>query len=84
MLLEQDEDEPPGKKSKISPQTDVRWISESGTIDCFILLGPTAAHVFSQYAQLTGTENSPKTVKGGMTKIHILDFCRFFIEIDFF
>ncbi|XP_016129916.1 neutral alpha-glucosidase C [Sinocyclocheilus grahami] len=53
------EEEPPGKKSKISPQTDVRWISESGTIDCFILLGPTAAQVFSQYAQLTGYQALP-------------------------
>ncbi|XP_016406741.1 neutral alpha-glucosidase C-like isoform X2 [Sinocyclocheilus rhinocerous] len=53
------EDEPPGKKSKISPQTDVRWMSESGTIDCFILLGPTAAQVFSQYAQLTGYQALP-------------------------
>uniref|UniRef100_A0A8C2GTI5 Glucosidase, alpha; neutral C n=1 Tax=Cyprinus carpio TaxID=7962 RepID=A0A8C2GTI5_CYPCA len=53
------DDEPPGKKSKISPQTDVRWISESGTIDCFILLGPTAAQVFSQYAQLTGYQALP-------------------------
>uniref|UniRef100_A0A8C2BB02 Glucosidase, alpha; neutral C n=1 Tax=Cyprinus carpio TaxID=7962 RepID=A0A8C2BB02_CYPCA len=44
---------------KISPQTDVRWISESGTIDCFILLGPTAAQVFSQYAQLTGYQALP-------------------------
>uniref|UniRef100_A0A673JIP9 Neutral alpha-glucosidase C-like n=1 Tax=Sinocyclocheilus rhinocerous TaxID=307959 RepID=A0A673JIP9_9TELE len=56
---EPNEDEPPGKKSKISPQTDVRWMSESGTIDCFILLGPTAAQVFSQYAQLTGYQALP-------------------------
>ncbi|XP_073725622.1 neutral alpha-glucosidase C [Misgurnus anguillicaudatus] len=51
--------EPPGKKSKITPQTDVRWVSESGTIDCFILLGPSAAQVFSQYAQLTGYQALP-------------------------
>ncbi|KAI7804772.1 putative neutral alpha-glucosidase C-like, partial [Triplophysa rosa] len=55
----EEENEPPGKKSKITPQTDVRWISESGTIDCFILLGPSAAHVFSQYAQLTGCQALP-------------------------
>ncbi|XP_073783864.1 neutral alpha-glucosidase C isoform X4 [Danio rerio] len=55
----EDEDEPPGKKSRISPRTDVRWISESGTIDCFILLGPTPAQVFSQYAQLTGYQALP-------------------------
>ncbi|XP_065144709.1 neutral alpha-glucosidase C [Paramisgurnus dabryanus] len=51
--------EPPEKKSKITPQTDVRWVSESGTIDCFILLGPSAAQVFSQYAQLTGYQALP-------------------------
>lgn len=68
LLSEQGEDEPPGKKSKISPQTDVRWISESGTIDCFILLGPTAAQVFSQYAQLTGTDHPPNIVSGGITE----------------
>uniref|UniRef100_A0A3B3CK28 Glucosidase II alpha subunit b n=2 Tax=Oryzias melastigma TaxID=30732 RepID=A0A3B3CK28_ORYME len=41
------------------PQTDVRWISESGIIDVFIMLGPTAKHVFSQYASLTGTQSFP-------------------------
>jgi len=69
LVSEQNEDEPPGKKSKIAPQTDVRWISESGTIDCFILPGPTAAQVFSQYAQLTGTYQSPNIC--GITKIYI-------------
>ncbi|XP_052001773.1 neutral alpha-glucosidase C isoform X2 [Xyrauchen texanus] len=55
----EEEKEPSGKTSKITAQTDVRWISESGTIDCFILLGPTPAHVFSQYAQLTGYQALP-------------------------
>ncbi|KAA0711416.1 Calpain-1 catalytic subunit [Triplophysa tibetana] len=55
----EEENEPPGKKTKITPQTDVRWISESGTIDCFILLGPSPAQVFSQYAQLTGYQALP-------------------------
>lgn len=36
------------------PQTDVRWISESGIIDAFILLGPRPQDVFAQYAALTG------------------------------
>lgn len=36
------------------PQTDVRWISESGIIDAFILLGPRPHDVFAQYAALTG------------------------------
>ncbi|KAK3509287.1 hypothetical protein QTP70_028587 [Hemibagrus guttatus] len=36
------------------PQTDVRWISESGIIDVFIMLGPKPSDVFTQYASLTG------------------------------
>uniref|UniRef100_A0A8C1AH05 Glucosidase II alpha subunit b n=2 Tax=Cyprinus carpio TaxID=7962 RepID=A0A8C1AH05_CYPCA len=44
-----------GKK----PQTDVRWISESGIIDVFIMLGPKPSKVFSQYASLTGTQSFP-------------------------
>uniref|UniRef100_A0A8C2PYD7 Neutral alpha-glucosidase AB n=1 Tax=Cyprinus carpio TaxID=7962 RepID=A0A8C2PYD7_CYPCA len=44
-----------GKK----PQTDVRWISESGIIDVFIMLGPKPSDVFSQYASLTGTQSFP-------------------------
>lgn len=40
--------------SSESPQTDVRWISESGIIDVFIMLGPTPKDIFSQYASLTG------------------------------
>lgn len=41
------------------PQTDVRWISESGIIDAFILLGPRPQDVFAQYAALTGTQAFP-------------------------
>uniref|UniRef100_A0A8C9ZHG4 Glucosidase II alpha subunit n=1 Tax=Sander lucioperca TaxID=283035 RepID=A0A8C9ZHG4_SANLU len=45
--------------SSETPQTDVRWISESGIIDVFIMLGPTPNDVFSQYASLTGTQSFP-------------------------
>ncbi|CAB1455050.1 unnamed protein product [Pleuronectes platessa] len=45
--------------SSETPQTDVRWISESGIIDVFIMLGPTPKDVFSQYASLTGTQSFP-------------------------
>uniref|UniRef100_A0A674C763 Glucosidase II alpha subunit a n=1 Tax=Salmo trutta TaxID=8032 RepID=A0A674C763_SALTR len=41
------------------PQTDVRWISESGIIDVFIMLGPRPNDVFTQYASLTGTQAFP-------------------------
>lgn len=38
-----------------TPQTDVRWMSETGIIDVFLLLGPTPADVSAQYTTLTGT-----------------------------
>ncbi|KAL4238130.1 hypothetical protein ACF0H5_002842 [Mactra antiquata] len=41
------------------PQTDTHWMSESGVIDIFIMLGPSAHDVYYQYAQLTGTTNLP-------------------------
>uniref|UniRef100_A0A8C9VE92 Glucosidase II alpha subunit n=1 Tax=Scleropages formosus TaxID=113540 RepID=A0A8C9VE92_SCLFO len=44
--------------SKVA-QTDVRWISESGIIDVFIMLGPKPTDVFAQYASLTGTQSFP-------------------------
>uniref|UniRef100_A0A8B9R9L2 Glucosidase, alpha; neutral C n=1 Tax=Astyanax mexicanus TaxID=7994 RepID=A0A8B9R9L2_ASTMX len=47
------------EETKVSPQTDVSWVSESGQIDCFVLLGPSPADVFSQYAQLTGYQALP-------------------------
>ncbi|XP_060790248.1 neutral alpha-glucosidase C isoform X1 [Neoarius graeffei] len=53
------EDGPPVKKSRKNPQIDVNWVSEIGQIDCFILLGPSPAQVFSQYAQLTGYQALP-------------------------
>ncbi|XP_064293516.1 neutral alpha-glucosidase AB isoform X2 [Phalacrocorax carbo] len=42
-----------------TPQTDVRWMSESGIIDVFLLLGPAPAAVAGQYAALTGTQALP-------------------------
>ncbi|MBN3316980.1 GANAB glucosidase, partial [Atractosteus spatula] len=36
-----------------TPQTEVRWISESGIIDAFVMLGPRPTDVFAQYASLT-------------------------------
>jgi alpha-glucosidase (family GH31 glycosyl hydrolase) len=41
------------------PQMDTRWISESGVIDVFILMGPSPADVFRQYARLTGATPLP-------------------------
>ncbi|KAM4643585.1 neutral alpha-glucosidase AB isoform 4-T4 [Amazona ochrocephala] len=48
-----------GKGGGETPQTDVRWMSESGIIDVFLLLGPAPAAVMGQYAALTGTQALP-------------------------
>ncbi|XP_027131085.1 neutral alpha-glucosidase C isoform X2 [Larimichthys crocea] len=50
----QDDQTPPVKRKRMQPQTDVHWLSESGVIDCVVLLGPGPQQLFSQYAQLTG------------------------------
>ncbi|XP_064421172.1 neutral alpha-glucosidase C [Latimeria chalumnae] len=50
---------PGQRKERIVPQTDVRWMSESGIIDAFVLLGPSPLAVFKQYAQLTGIPALP-------------------------
>uniref|UniRef100_A0A8C3KDR0 Glycoside hydrolase family 31 N-terminal domain-containing protein n=1 Tax=Calidris pygmaea TaxID=425635 RepID=A0A8C3KDR0_9CHAR len=44
-------------KQREVPLTDVRWMSESGIIDVFLLMGPTAFDLFKQFAQLTGTNS---------------------------
>ena len=41
------------------PQTDTHWMSESGIIDIFIILGPRPYDVFRQYSSLTGTQTLP-------------------------
>ncbi|XP_061700761.1 neutral alpha-glucosidase C isoform X2 [Syngnathoides biaculeatus] len=41
------------------PHTDVHWLSESGVIDCLVLLGPSPAEMYRQYAQLTGFQALP-------------------------
>ncbi|XP_046774382.1 neutral alpha-glucosidase C isoform X1 [Gallus gallus] len=46
-------------KQRAVPVTDVRWMSESGIIDVFLLMGPTAFDIFKQFAQLTGTQALP-------------------------
>lgn len=48
---------PVAAKPKV--KTDVRWMSESGIIDVFLLSGPTPSDVFKQYSYLTGTQAMP-------------------------
>ena len=38
---------------------DTHWISESGIMDVFVLMGPKPADVLTQYATLTGTATMP-------------------------
>uniref|UniRef100_A0A8C3HFX7 Glucosidase alpha, neutral C n=1 Tax=Chrysemys picta bellii TaxID=8478 RepID=A0A8C3HFX7_CHRPI len=47
------------ERQRVVPQTDVRWMSESGIIDVFLLMGPNPFDIFKQYAQLTGTQALP-------------------------
>lgn len=44
-------------KQRAVPLADVRWMSESGIIDVFLLMGPTSFDIFKQFAQLTGTNS---------------------------
>ncbi|KAM8781438.1 neutral alpha-glucosidase C isoform 1-T1 [Rhynchonycteris naso] len=46
-------------EQKNTSQTDVRWMSESGIIDVFLLTGPIPSDVFKQYSSLTGTQAMP-------------------------
>ncbi|XP_049988705.1 neutral alpha-glucosidase C [Alexandromys fortis] len=50
---------PAAAKQKVRCRTDVRWMSESGIIDVFLLTGPTPSDIFKQYSSLTGTQAMP-------------------------
>lgn len=41
------------------PEMNTHWISESGIIDVFFLMGPKPYDIFSQYASLTGLPYMP-------------------------
>lgn len=58
-LTDQDDSTPPVKRRRTQPHTDLHWLSESGVIDCMVLLGPRPQEVFTQYAQLTGYQTLP-------------------------
>ncbi|KAM6181104.1 neutral alpha-glucosidase C [Erethizon dorsatum] len=50
---------PAAAKQKVRYRTDVRWISEGGIIDVFLLIGTTPSDIFKQYSSLTGTQAMP-------------------------
>lgn len=43
----------------VQNQIDTHWISESGIIDVYVLLGPSPKQLFAQYSGLTGTTELP-------------------------
>lgn len=47
------------RSSSEVPQTDVHFMSESGLIDIFLMLGPTPSDLFRQNAALTGVYPLP-------------------------
>ncbi len=54
------------KSDEEVPQIDTHWISESGVIDIFILLGPRPHDVLRQYAELTGLPTLPPVSLGSI------------------
>ncbi|XP_072314317.1 neutral alpha-glucosidase C [Eucyclogobius newberryi] len=56
---DKDDSAPTSKRRRTLPHTDLHWLSESGVIDCRILLGPQPKQVFTQYALLTGFQSLP-------------------------
>jgi len=46
-------------KSGDTPEMDTHWMSESGIIDMFVMLGPKPHDVSNQYSTLTGTQTLP-------------------------
>ena len=46
-----------------SQQIDTHWMSESGIIDVFVMLGPKPHDVFQQYAALTGPATLPPVIQ---------------------
>ena len=47
------------KDNEEVPQVETHWMSESGVIDVFVMLGPKPHDVFKEYASLTGTTALP-------------------------
>ena len=47
------------KEAEEVPQVETHWISESGIIDVFVMLGPKPHDVFQEYASFTGTTALP-------------------------
>jgi len=46
---------------KQRPDVDTHWMAETGLLDLFIFMGPTAKDVFRQYSHITGTTPLPQS-----------------------
>lgn len=46
--------------NRVESNVDVHFMSESGIVDLFVLMGPTFAGAIRQYATLTGTAPLPQ------------------------
>lgn len=51
-------------RSSKEPQVDLHFMSESGIVDVFFMMGPRPHDVFKQYAGLSGTAPLPPVRRG--------------------
>lgn len=58
------------KSSQEIPEMNTHWISESGIIDVFFLMGPKPSDIFSQYASLTGYPIMPPVSSQKYFQLH--------------
>lgn len=49
--------------STVKPQVNGHFMSESGVIDVFLMLGPNPLDAFKQYTRLTGTGPLPQVIR---------------------
>ena len=59
------------------PEVDTHWMSESGIIDLFVMLGPKPFDVSSQYSSLTGTQTLPPV---SVSSFHLTRKCSIFLS----
>ena len=55
------------KENEEVPQVETHWMSESGIIDVFVMLGPKPHDVFQEYASFTGTTGLPPVSFAGLS-----------------
>lgn len=68
----QDDTAPLVDRRGSEPQTELHLLSESGIIDCVVLLGPSPQRLFTQYGQLTGLSFKIYICTKGTNKLDFL------------